>query len=245
MRPPLRSAIALTALVVLSMPLAACTGTTSPTAPSSSSSTTSAGAAPASGTVSAVDLLARLRVAAPDYSVPYDRARFGYGEDFDPDGDGCWTRREVLIRDHVGPLRVFGTCSLDGTWRSLYDGAVWTDQRRLEVDHLVPLGEAWHAGAWTWSRARLIAFGNDLDYRWGLQAVTAAVNQDKENKDPARWLPPENRCAYVKGWIGVKARWGLTVDRAEKAVLQEVLAGCRDPQVERPGTPDVARLAGL
>ena len=35
-----------------------------------------------------------------------------------------------------------------------------------------------------------------------------------------------NRCAYAKSWIGVKYRWRLSVDTAEKSTLTQVLAKC-------------------
>ena len=225
------------AAVVAVAALAGCTAAAA-TSPSSAS------VAPQAGTVSARVLLAGLRIEAPDHSHPYDRAVFGYGDDFDPDGDGCYTHREVLIRDHIGTIRVGHDCFVQSTWRSLYDDRTTTEARSLEIDHLVPLAEAWHAGAWRWSARQLLAYGNDLGYEWSLQAVTAALNQDKQSKDPAQWLPPKNRCTYVQAWIAVKSRWGLSVDPAERRALLQVLDGCASPLVLAPGTPDLRALTG-
>lgn len=232
MRPSLRSAAtALAVLALVASPLAA-------------AAQPAAAAATRASTVSASALLAQLHVAPPDRAHRYHRDRFGYDQGLDADGDGCITRKEVLIRDHIGPVRVSKSCAVHGRWKSLYDDRVTTDASKLQIDHLVPLAEAWHAGAWRWPRAKQIAFGNDLGYRWELQAVTASLNQDKGDKDPAKWLPRKNRCTYVKAWIGVKARWALTVDRAEKSALRKVLATCHDLQVAAPGKPDIAALAG-
>lgn len=32
-------------------------------------------------------------------------------------------------------------------------------------------------------------------------------------------MPPANQCAYIAQWTVVKARWDMTVDKAEKAAL--------------------------
>ena len=195
------------------------------------------------GSDDAATLLAALRTAPEDRSRRYDRAVFGYGDGpFDPDGDGCWTRREVLIRDAVGPLRVGRGCRLTGTWRSVYDGRTTTDPDAFSLDHLVPLAEAWRSGADRWSRDRLVAYGNDVGYRWSLVAVTASVNEDKGDQDPATWLPSQGRCTYAGAWVAVKTRWRLAVDARERAALAALLTRCGPVRVAAPGTPDLAAL---
>jgi hypothetical protein len=41
-------------------------------------------------------------------------------------------------------------------------------------------------------------------------------------------MPPlrSQRCSYIKLWIGVKYRWRLSVDAAEKSFLTRALRGC-------------------
>ena len=98
----------------------------------------------------------------------------------------------------------------------------------LDVDHLVPLAEAWRSGAHAWDDARRRAFANDLDEPDALVAVTATSNRQKGDKDPAGWLPPrrEQWCWYASAWIRVKAKWDLTADPDEAAALRQVLASC-------------------
>lgn len=204
--------------------------------------TTSAAPTSGSGTASVAGLLAELPVRAQTVRTGYDRDRFGYGGDLDPDGDGCWTRREVLIRDSVVRPTIGPSCRVTGEWRSPFDGAVTTDPDAFTIDHAVPLLEAWRSGADRWDARRLVAYGNDLGYRWSLQAVPADLNEDKGDADPARWLPPEHRCAYVAAWVAVKARWRLAVDPVELVALRRVLSGCGDLRVEAPGEPDLAAL---
>jgi hypothetical protein len=226
-------------LLLLAVLLAGCTA-----APTATSGRTPDPASSAAETdADAAQLLARLRTAQEDRSGPYVRSAFGYGDGaFDPDGDGCWTKREVLIRDAVGPVAVGPGCRLTGEWRSGYDGRTTTDPDAFTLDHLVPLAEAWRSGAARWDSDRLVAYGNDLGYRWSLVAVTASVNEDKGDQDPATWLPLRDRCTYVAAWIAVKTRWDLTVDPAEHAALVAELRRCGDTRIPAPGTPDLDTL---
>lgn len=211
--------------------------------PASSAPAASSAAPAPVGTSDAARLLAGLPVAREDRSRPYERSAFGYGDgEFDPDGDGCWTRREVLVRDHVGPLEIGRGCRLTGEWRSVYDGRTTTDPDAFSLDHLVPLAEAWRSGADRWPSRRLVAYGNDLGYRWSLVAVTAAVNEEKGDQDPASWLPQRDRCTYVAAWIAVKSRWRLTVDPAEHAALTDRLEACGPVRVATPAPPDLTTL---
>ena len=209
--------------------------------------TTAGPAHAATSKVSVRSLLAKLPTRAEN-RVKYTNAsrdRFGYDEGLDADGDGCVTRKEVLIRDAVRLTKKSASCSVAGTWRSLYDARLTKDVYSLEVDHLVAIAEAWHSGANTWSHQRQVAFGNDVAYRWSLQATTRAVNQRKKAYDPAEWMPAKDRCTYIAAWVGVKARWKLTVDPAEKRAISRWLAGCPGLAVLKPGTPTLAALSGI
>ncbi|WP_425582178.1 HNH endonuclease family protein [Streptosporangium carneum] len=99
---------------------------------------------------------------------------------------------------------------------------------RLDVDHLVPLAEAWDSGASTWTAAQRQEYANDLDDPGHLVAVTARSNRSKADKDPSQWLPPYQpaRCRYVTEWVAVKLRWALTVDAAERDTLTELAGAC-------------------
>jgi hypothetical protein len=232
-------------LLLLAALLAGCTQ--APSAPpepaGSSPASSSAASSPAGATADAASLLAGLRTAPEEHGAVYERSAFGYGDGpFDPDGDGCWTRREVLIRDHVGPLEVGRGCRLTGEWRSVYDGRTTTDPDAFTLDHLVPLAEAWRSGADRWTSRRLVAYGNDLGYRWSLVAVTAAVNEDKGDQDPATWLPELDRCTYAAAWVAVKSRWRLAVDPAERAALERQLHRCGPTRVAAPDAPDLRAL---
>lgn len=172
----------------------------------------------------AADVLAELRV-APEQRSGYDREHFSHWSDLD--GDGCDTRREVLIRDS----RVQSTLDPDrtcwvvaGLWYSHYDGEWVEGPSSLDIDHLVPLAEAWDSGAHSWEPGRREEFAND---EGALLAVTARSNRAKGASDPAGWMPSNEdfTCPYAAAWIAVKARWNLTMDHEESDFLQRLLAG--------------------
>ena len=200
-------------------PSASATPSAVPSPVASATDPAPAATAVATGTWTIAALLPLLRV-APESRTGYQRSLFPHW--IDADGDGCDTRREVLLRDAAIAPTVSGTCTLSGgSWTSPYDGLVFTDASRLDIDHVVPLAEAWDSGASGWTTARRRAFANDLDVAYALLAVSASSNRSKGDQDPAEWLPPlaSDLCAYLADWVGVKAGWGLAVDPAEQSAI--------------------------
>lgn len=190
------------------------------------------GEADAPRTATTAELLAELSVAPPS-DARYERAGFEHW--IDADGDGCDTRHEVLIAESVTPVGVGAGCALTGgRWVSPYDGATTRAPAGLDVDHVVPLAEAWRSGAWAWSDDRRRAFANDLEVPSALVAVTRRANRAKADRDPATWLPPDAgySCRYLGDWVRVKHRWRLAVDQLEHDAIERGLASC-----EQEGLP--------
>ncbi|MDX2650096.1 HNH endonuclease family protein [Streptomyces sp. PA03-1a] len=167
--------------------------------------------------------LASLRVATEN--------RTGYNRDLFPHwitiSGACNTRETVLKRDGSGVVTDSSCAATSGSWYSVYDGATWTAASDLDIDHLVPLAEAWDSGASAWTTSQRQAFANDLT-RPQLIAVTDNVNQAKGDQDPATWMPSRTAyaCTYVRAWVQVKYYYNLAVDSAEKSKLSSVLSGC-------------------
>lgn len=164
---------------------------------------------------------------AAENRTGYNRSLFPLW--IDADHDGCNTRNEVLISEATTTPTVGSGCALSGgRWLSYYDGATWTNPSDVDIDHLVPLAEAWDSGASKWTTAQRQSYANDLGDARTLVAVTDNVNQAKGDQDPTTWLPPLSsvRCRYVNEWVAVKLRWRLTVDAAEKSTLTSLAAGC-------------------
>jgi hypothetical protein len=145
----------------------------------------------------------------------------------DADGDGCNTRKEVLIAEVDAPLTISSSCVLTGgRWYSYYDRRSWTDQGRIDIDHMVPLAEAWDSGARSWTAADRERFANDLGDPRSLVGVTDTVNQEKSDQDPGTWLPPHFKCRYLKEYVAVKVRWRLTVDSRERTAMNVLALEC-------------------
>jgi hypothetical protein len=174
-----------------------------------------------------------------------EESRDGYDRDLFPhwsdgDRDGCSTRAEVLLEEATTAPEVGERCRISGgEWSSYYDGQVHTDARGLDIDHMVPLAEAWDSGASEWTTQRRRDYANDLGEPVALVAVTARENRQKADQDPATWLPSaaETHCRYATEWTTVKVRWGLTADTAERDTLTRLAAACPDATVSTTPAP--------
>jgi hypothetical protein len=154
--------------------------------------------------------------------------------------DGCNTRAELLLAEAVERPQVLPGCKLSGgRWWSYYDARWIASASALDVDHMVPLAEAWDSGASQWTAQRREAYANDLTAATSLVAVSAASNRSKADKDPAEWLPPavEFTCRYLSEWIATKLRWGLTADTTEREALTQHAEACPRTTVTYDPTP--------
>ncbi|MFJ8750471.1 HNH endonuclease family protein [Streptomyces sp. NPDC102441] len=168
--------------------------------------------------------LTQLTVSTEGSSSGYSRDKFPH---WITQSGSCNTREVVLERDGTGVVQDSACAATSGSWYSEYDGATWTAASDLDIDHMVPLAEAWRSGASGWTNAERQSFANDLT-RPQLIAVTDNVNQSKSDQDPGEWLPSRAayRCTYARAWVHVKHHYDLTVDSTEKSALQSALSGC-------------------
>jgi hypothetical protein len=166
-----------------------------------------------------------LPVAAPRSMAGYRRERFPLWSD---QGGGCSTREVVLRRDGTG-VRTNASCHpVAGHWVSPYDGKEFSNPDAVDIDHMVPLANAWRTGANQWTDARRGQFANDLAHP-ELLAVSPGSNREKGDQDPSQWKPPNRGywCQYAQRWIAVKSYWQLTTSQAEKAALADMLGTCQ------------------
>ena len=154
-------------------------------------------------------------------AVAYDRDLYGGWVDADRDCQN--TRHEVLIAESAVPvtLDARGCRVVAGRWEDPYTGRVFTDPRRLDIDHFIPLAEVHRSGGHAWTPAQRRRYANDLLNPNTLIAVSASANRSKSDRDPAHWLPPNRsyRCEYLRTWVGLKRHWRLSADQREKAFL--------------------------
>ncbi|MFC9337441.1 HNH endonuclease family protein [Streptomyces sp. NPDC057020] len=171
----------------------------------------------------------------------YQRTKFKHWNSGLDLTDGCNTRAEVLLSEAIESPAVSADCKLaDGRWISYYDGQEVTDPGKLDIDHMVPLAEAWDSGASAWTAARREAYANDQDASASLVAVTARTNRQKADQDPREWMPPapEATCRYISEWVGTKLRWALAADQGEADALALYADGpCEDTIVQYTPAP--------
>jgi hypothetical protein len=168
--------------------------------------------------------LSSLRVAADGSNTGYSRDLFPHWHTVT---GACNTREQVLKRDGTNVVVDSSCAATSGRWYSPYDGATWSAASDVDIDHIIPLANAWRTGARSWTTAKREQFANDLSGPQ-LIAVTDDVNQAKGDKSPESWKPPltSYHCTYARMWIGSKYKWALTVNSAEKSALTTMLNSC-------------------
>ncbi|WP_344868964.1 HNH endonuclease family protein [Amycolatopsis ultiminotia] len=168
--------------------------------------------------------LAELKIAPRTSMTGYSRTKFPH---WVSQGHNCNTRELVLKRDGKD-VKAGNDCNpKSGTWFSVYDAETWTKPGDVDIDHMVPLGQAWTSGARDWPQDKREQFANDLT-RPQLFAVTDNLNQQKSDKAPDEWKPPlvSFWCTYATDWITVKHYYGLTITTGEKSALADMLRRC-------------------
>ncbi|WP_342707238.1 HNH endonuclease family protein [Mycolicibacter sinensis] len=182
--------------------------------------------------------LAALPIKGRAPKTNYDRALFGspWSDDVTVEGghNGCDTRNDILRRDLTGAGFKPGRKScivLSGILNDPYSGETLLYQRgpgsssRIQIDHIVPILDAWQKGAQDWNYMTRRNFANDPI---NLQTTTAAVNDQKGSSDAASWLPPRTsyRCTYATRIVDVKTRYELWITPPEHDALARVLSAC-------------------
>ncbi|MFI6498453.1 HNH endonuclease family protein [Nonomuraea typhae] len=163
----------------------------------------------------------------------FEREKFGPAW-ADVDRNGCDTRNDILKRDMRSETFKAGTHDcivLTGVLDDPYSGKTITFKRgnttsmAVQIDHVIPLSDAWQKGAQQWEAAKRKEFANDPI---NLMAVDGPLNGQKSDSDAATWLPPRKgyRCTYIAKQIEVKAKYALWVTAAEKQAMERVLDSC-------------------
>lgn len=187
-----------------------------------------------------VDVLAGVaEIPARIRSGDYRRAAFGEAWTDDntaPGGhNGCDTRNDILDRDLIDKTYVATsrcpTAVATGTLRDPYTSTTIPFTRgnqtgaAVQIEHIVPLAYAWDQGARFWTDQLRVRFANDPA---NLVAVQGQANQDKGDKEPASWMPPNAafHCQYAMQFIAVLRGYALPVDAPSAPVLREAAATC-------------------
>ena len=208
------------ALLTAALSLGACEGVSVQAGSPTTTTTTGSSSGSAGSAQAGLD---KLTVAKAGSMKGYSREKFPH---WPSTGSNCDVRDSVLKRDGT-KVKLSGCNVVAGTWKSIYDGKTLTSPTQVDIDHLVPLANAWRSGASAWTTAQREDFANDLDDPQ-LVAVSASSNRSKGDQDPSTWKPADSSswCVYAEDWIAVKTHWKLTVTTTEKSALDDMLGKC-------------------
>jgi hypothetical protein len=196
----------------------------------SEETTTGSGASQVGSTDETSKVLQELEVAPPGSMVAYSRESFEHwsrANDFGwnaPEAS-CDAREAALIRDGEDVETGEGCKITSGSWYDPYTTQTFDDPQDIDIDHVVPLANAWRSGASSWSDEQRERYANDPDV---LLSVEDNANQQKGDKGPEAWKPPNEAvwCDYAERWIEIKVEYDLSVNEQEKAALEQMLGTC-------------------
>lgn len=147
----------------------------------------------------------------------------------DPTDDSCYnTRGLVLERDSQTPVSVSPNnhCKVEGgTWLDPYTNKKVKLAKEIQIDHIVPLKNAYNSGAFKWDQRTRCLYANYLGNDYHLLSVQGHENMSKGDRSPADYMPPlqEFRCTYLKIWLKVKLTWGLNMSDYEADGVAEAI----------------------
>ena len=108
-----------------------------------------------------------------------------------------------------------------GVIRCRYTGQTFASLKGTDIEHVVALSEAHDSGLCAAPDSTRRAFAGDLA---NLVLAAPRVNRyEKRAKDAVEWLPAQDRCWFAGQVVLVRAKYGRTVDRRERAALEKIL----------------------
>lgn len=168
--------------------------------------------------------LTKIKKQFPLPTQPYNRLKhFGT---WIQDSKSCLnTRGEVLRRDSKDNVSyTSGGCSVaDGNWHDPYSGQAFTSAADIQIDHLVPLKNAYMTGAFEWGYKKRCLYTNYMGNNFHLLAVQGRENLRKSDNSPDGYIPPNKAyvCQYLKEWLQIKLIWSLRMTPQEVATIQK------------------------
>jgi hypothetical protein len=195
----------------------------------------------------ALTVLASIPVHWPASKSGYSREQFGKPWTDDVDGvefghNHCDTRDDILRRDLSSVVPPTGCEVKTGVLHDRYTGNDIPFNRDegtdvlVQIDHIVPLLNAWQTGAQQWDLVKRTQFANDPVE---LLAVSGKANRKKKAGDVATWLPSNKdyRCEYVTKVVNIKAKYGLWMVQSEHDEAARVLSKCSSQAPSSSGGP--------
>lgn len=154
-------------------------------------------------------------------------------------GRSCWNvREEVLDRDSQEITYLNKSKNetsnkneacyvVKGVWIDPYSGKEIKDPKKIDIDHVIPLGYVARHGGAEWSKEEKEKYANDPEV---LLAVSASENRSKSDKGPADYMPPNTdfHCSYAKIFTSVADKYTISISAQDKKALNDALRTCSD-----------------
>lgn len=163
-----------------------------------------------------------------DVNEPYNRKKhFGTWVN-DKRDDTCYnTRAKVLIRDSSTEVTFNSSgCTVStGTWDEPYAGHHITRASDIQIDHFVPLKNAYVSGAYKWDYPKRCLYANFLGNDFHLISADGPQNEKKSDSSPEFYMPPNKAyaCQYLQQWLKVKMIWELGLTPPEKDAVVKLI----------------------
>lgn len=127
----------------------------------------------------------------------------------------------ILLEPYTGKTIHFQR----GTSNKTEGGSASNRDGGIQIDHVVAYAEAYRSGLDKLDFAQRDAYYNDPDV---LLASQAEANNVKKDGTIVEWEPSNQtfQCDYVSLQIGIKAKYGLIVDKTEHDEMSDVLKTC-------------------
>jgi len=113
-----------------------------------------------------------------------------------------------------------------------YTGRIFTDTGKTDIEHIIAISEAHDSGLCAADHHTRKQFANDmLNLTLAAPEVNRCNKTGKCDKDAAEWLPVRNQCWFANRIVEVRIKYGLTINKREVEVLDEILSGCNSVEM--------------
>ncbi len=175
-----------------------------------------------------LDLLEWEQINDPSYTPPpsYNRTQQFGNWIKDPTHETCYdTRHLILSEQSLIPIQLDpkNSCRIvGGRWYDPYSDEYYDLANDLQIDHVVPLKNAYLAGAWEWSHAKRCHYFNFIKTKNHLLPVAKLENLTKSERGPEAYIPNNRsfQCQYLALWLHIKAVWQLKIAIVEGNAIQ-------------------------
>lgn len=141
-------------------------------------------------------------------------------------GECMNTRALVLVRDSQSKVDTNNNCSvLTGEWHDPYTDMNFNKASDIQIDHVVPLKNAYMTGAHSWDYLKRCLYANYLGSKTHLLPVNGSENERKGDRSPREYMPPSKQytCQYLRNWLEIKYVWKLAMTPLEKNKIDQLI----------------------